>query len=100
MAIRRLLKSHLESVKELDRAAFSAAEQYDDGMYQAMLQSERSVVALDDADAIVGHAFVQMNPYTRVRSLAVHPASRGKGYAKAMLRAVAQNGGHDVDLFL
>jgi ribosomal-protein-alanine N-acetyltransferase len=98
--IRPVAEADLQQIRRIDRAAFSADEQYEDGMYEEMLESGLSVTALDDVGAIVGYAFVQMNPYTHIRSLAVHPESQRKGYGKAMLPAIIAHADCEVDLLV
>ncbi len=90
----------LPRIKEIDKLAFGADEQYEDEVYARMLQSGLSVVACDSSAAIVGYAFVQINPYTRVRSIAVHPNSQRKGYGTAMLQAVIGRANHEVHLLV
>jgi ribosomal protein S18 acetylase RimI-like enzyme len=99
MTIRTLVESDLPKIKEIDRAAFSAEEQYDDGMYDRMLQSGRSLVALDGGQ-VVGYAFVQIDPYPHVRSLAIHPSHHRRGFGRALLQAVIDRGEHQVDLLV
>ena len=99
MTIRPLLEPDLQRIKEIDQATFSANEQYDIGMYGRMLQSGLSLVLLEGG-LIVGYTFVQVNPYTHVRSLAVHPSYRRRGFGKALLRAAIENGEHEVDLLV
>lgn len=99
MTIRPMLAADLTSIKRIDRASFPAHEQYDGGMYDRMLESGLSLVALDD-DKIVGYAFVQMNPLTHVRSLAVHPGYRRHGFGKALMAAVIRSGKRRVDLLV
>lgn len=97
--VRLLVESDLPRIEEIDRLAFPPEEQYDDGMYPRMLQSGCSLVALD-GDRIVGYAFVQFNPYTHVRSLAIHPEYRRRGFAKALMQAVIGRAEHEVDLLV
>lgn len=97
--IRPLVAADLDQVKAIDSATFPPEEQYDEGMYYRMLQSGLSLVALDD-DQIVGYAFVQINPYTHVRSLAVHPSYRRRGYGRALMEAVIEEAEHEVDLLV
>ena len=99
MTIRTMVESDLPKIKEIDRAAFSAQEQYDDDMYDRMLQSGLSLVALNGGQ-IVGYAFVQINPYTHVRSLATHPDHRRRGFGRALMQAVIDRGEHEVDLLV
>ncbi len=80
--VRALHREDLPAIKELDGAAFSAEEQY-----------SRVAVA---AGWVVGYAYVQMEPQVRVRSLAVHPAYRRRGYATALLRDVIGDGAREV----
>jgi ribosomal-protein-alanine N-acetyltransferase len=84
----------------IDRVAFTAEEQYGDEMYRLMLDSGRSVVAVDDSEVIVGYAFVQITRRTHVRSIAVHPDFQRRGFGRALLQAVIANAGHDVDLLV
>lgn len=100
MTIKALVEADLERIKFIDRAAFSEAEQYENGMYWRMLQSGLSVVALDDSGMLVGYAYVQINPYTHVRSLAVHPDFRRLGYGKALMQAIIDHADHEVDLLV
>lgn len=87
MEIRALVERDLPQIKELDLLTFPPEEQYGDRTYVRMLQSGLSRVAIE-INRVVGYAFVQINPYTHVRSLAVHPAFRRRGYGTALLRAV------------
>ena len=48
----------------------------------------------------MGYAFVQLNPQTHVRSLAVHPHFRRRGFAAAMLQAVISGAAYQVDLLV
>lgn len=99
MTIRTMIESDLPKIKEIDRAAFSAQEQYDDDMYERMLHSGRSLVALDGGQ-IVGYAFVQFSPYTHVRSLAIHPRHQRRGFGRKLMEAVIDRGEHQVDLLV
>lgn len=99
MEIRALVERDLPQIKELDLLTFPPEEQYGDGTYVRMLQSGLSRVAIE-INRVVGYAFVQINPYTHVRSLAVHPAFRRRGYGTALLRAVINEGLHEVDLLV
>lgn len=92
-----MIEADLPKIKEIDRAAFSAQEQYDDDMYEHMLRSGRSLVALDGGH-VVGYAFVQINPYTHLRSLAVHPDHHRRGFGRALMQVVIDRGEHQVDL--
>jgi len=94
-----MLAADVPSIKRIDRASFPAHEQYDGGTYDQMLQSGLSLVALD-VDKTVGYAFVQMNPYTHVRSLAIHPGHRRRGFGRALMATVIRNGKHEVDLLV
>jgi len=87
-------------IKEIDQATFSPSEQYGEGLYEWMLASGLSIVAVNDEGLTVGWAFVQMNPYTHVRSLAVHPSFQRRGYGSALLRAVIANANREVDLLV
>lgn len=100
MTIRALVEADLERIKFIDRAAFSEAEQYESGMYRRMLQSGLSVVALDDSGMIVGYAYVQINPYTHIRSLAVDSDFRRLGYGKALMQAIIDRADNEVDLLV
>lgn len=94
-----MAESDLPQIKAMDKLAFPAEEQYDDGMYNRMLQSGLSLVALDSG-RIVGYAFVQINPYTHVRSLAIHPGHRRRGFGKALMQAVIDRAEDQVDLLV
>jgi len=89
----------LPRIKAIDKVVFPPEEQYDDGMYDQMLQSGFSLIALDGG-RIVGYAFVQINPHTHIRSLAVHPDHRRRGFGKALMQAVIENGEQEVDLLV
>jgi ribosomal protein S18 acetylase RimI-like enzyme len=99
--------SDLSRVKEIDRAAFSAEEQYGDAVYDEMLQSACSIV-IEALDGVVaGYVFAGTeredsngSAFGYVRSIAVHPDFRRKGYARALLEAVVQGGDGDIDLFV
>ena len=97
--IRLLSPADLPRLKEIDRATFPEEEQYDDGMYHRILESRLSLVAIENG-AVIGYVFVQINPYTHVRSLAVHPSHQRQGYGSALMRAVIENGEHEVDLLV
>ena len=97
--VRPLVDSDLDRIKTIDKAAFRSEDQYDDGMYQRMLQSGRSVVILDKS-TIVGYAFVQTHLDTHVRSLAVDPVRRREGFGKAMLQTVIADAHREVDLLV
>lgn len=99
MTIRTMIECDLPKVKEIDRAAFSAQEQYDDDMYGRMLQSGRSLVALDKGQ-VVGYAFVQFNPYAHVRSLAIHPHHHRRGFGRVLMQVVIDRSEHQVDLLV
>jgi ribosomal protein S18 acetylase RimI-like enzyme len=116
--IRPLAASDLERIKEIDRAAFAPGEQYDDTVYDFMLQSGRSVAAIDGSGLIVGYVFVQMldewpwaevsdpgqrgpcRRHSHLRSVAVDPRYRGRGYGKAMLLSVIRDAVGFVDLLV
>jgi ribosomal protein S18 acetylase RimI-like enzyme len=116
--IRPLARSDLGRINEIDRAAFSAEEQYDDAVYEFMLQSGQSVAAVDGANVIVGYAFVQIldewpwavlldgarrprcRSHSHLRSVAVHPRYQRRGYGKAMLLSVLQSARGFVDLLV
>jgi ribosomal protein S18 acetylase RimI-like enzyme len=100
MTVRKLEGSDLERIREIDREAFSTEEQYEDEVYARMPRSGQSVVALDGDCLVVGYAFVQVDTYMRVRSIAVKPNYRRKGYGEAMLRAVVSRSDRDVDLLV
>src|SRR5579862_9976280 len=89
--IRKLVTSDVPRIKEIDRALFSDAEQYDDGMYRRMAATGLSLVLVQN-EVIVGYAFVQINPHMHVRSLAVHPSYQRRGYGRALMQAVIKNG--------
>lgn len=99
MTIREMRREDLASVKAIDRSAFSAEDQYDDGTYERLLRCGCSKVVLHE-NRVVGYAFVQGGRYARIRSLAVHEDYRRRGYATALLRAAVQEGECEVDLLV
>lgn len=99
MKIRPILRDDLASIKAIDQSTFAPEEQYGDETYEAMLESEWSKVAIQE-NLVVGYAFVQANPYMRIRSLAVHKDYRRRGYAKALLRALIREADNKVDLLV
>jgi ribosomal protein S18 acetylase RimI-like enzyme len=99
--------SDLDRVKEIDRVAFSADEQYGDAVYEQMLQSSRSVVAETLDGVVVSYVFVGAerqdtngDAFGYIRSVAVHPGYRRHGYGKAMLEAVVERADREIDLFV
>ena len=90
----------MDRIKEIDEAAFPPDEQYDEAMYESMLASGLSLVALNGEGLVVGWTFVQMNPYTHIRSLAVHPSFQRRGNGTALLRAVIESASREVDLLV
>jgi len=118
VTIRTLFASDLERIKEIDRAAFPPADWYEDAMYDSMLQSGLSLVALDEKGEIAGYAFVvrldawpwaqlsqtpvrpECLPHPHVRSIAVYPEQQRRGYASKILRAVIENAVNSVDLLV
>lgn len=99
--------SDLDRIKEIDRVAFSDEEQYGDAVYERMLQSGRSAVAETPDGVVVGYVFVGAESqdskgaaFGYVRSIAVHPDYRRRGYARAMLDAVIERGEGQIDLFV
>lgn len=102
-----MLVSDLDRIKEIDRVAFSAEEQYGDAVYERMPQCGRSVVAETPDGEVVGYAFVgeeneDSNGYAfgYVRSMAVHSDYRRRGYGRALLEAVIDSGEREIDLFV
>ena len=116
--IRPLTGSDLERIKEIDGAAFSPEDQYDEAVYPNMLESGLSLVAVDDGELVVGYAFVQRLqewpweelsdlptrpvciPHSHVRSIAVDPSRRRRGYGRAILRSVFHAATNSVDLLV
>lgn len=94
-----MAESDIPLIKAIDRLVFSSEEQYEDKMYGFMIQTGLSLVAVDGI-RVVGYAFVQMNPYTHVRSLAIHPEYRRRGLGKALMQAVIDRADHEVDLLV
>jgi ribosomal protein S18 acetylase RimI-like enzyme len=105
--IRPMRVSDLDRIKEIDRVAFSAEEQYGDAVYERMPQCGQSVVAETPDGEVVGYAFVGAEKHDSngdafgyVRSVAVHPDYRRRGYGRALLEAVIERGEHEIDLFV
>ncbi len=116
--IRPLTESDLARIKEIDRAAFSPEDQYGEATYLKMLDSGLSLVAVDDAEFIVGYAFLQRlqewpwedlsdlstrptcMPHSHVRSIAVDPSRQRNGYGRAILRSVIEAATNSVDLLV
>ena len=106
--LRPLLASDLGHVKQIDRASFSPQEQYDDAVYALMPQSGRGLVAQNTSGLIVGYVFIHPSEsphpngdaFGNVRSIAVHPDHRHRGYGKALLEAAIAQSDGDIDLFV
>jgi ribosomal protein S18 acetylase RimI-like enzyme len=107
--IRPIRAADLERIKEIDRVAFSANDQYGDAVYEQMLQSNRSVIAETPDGVVAGYVFVGAarqagggDVFGYVRSVAVHPEYRRRGYGRALMEEVIERGGRDIviDLFV
>jgi ribosomal-protein-alanine N-acetyltransferase len=105
--IRPMRVSDLDRIKEIDRLAFSAEEQYGDAVYERMPQYGLSVVVETLDGEVVGYAFVGAerqdsngDAFGYVRSVAVHPDYRRRGYGTVLLEAVIERGEREIDLFV
>jgi ribosomal protein S18 acetylase RimI-like enzyme len=88
VTIRRLKRSDIPAIREIDRMAFDADEQYDAEFYTGILAIDTFTALVAEGNAVVfGWALfdTSVNP-TRLRSLSVHPRHRRRGYGKALLR--------------
>src|SRR5947209_6259163 len=99
--IRPLSNIDIEQIRAIDALCFDAADQYGDMVYHAMAKSGKSLVAVAEG-TIAAYAFLEgtAEAAVRVRSLAVHPAHRGRGFARALLQRVIEDAGGSVDLFV
>jgi ribosomal protein S18 acetylase RimI-like enzyme len=105
--VRPMRVCDLDRIKEIDRVVFSAEEQYGDTVYERMPQSGLSVVVETTGGGVIGYAFVGSetrdangDAFGYVRSVAVHPDYRRRGYGTALLEAVIERGEHEIDLFV
>ena len=101
---RAALEADLTRLKEIDRRAFSMEEQYEDDVYATFLSQPRlqTIVACAGANTIVGYALLDTaDTAARLRSIAVDPAYRRRGFGDALLIKSIELAGHDdVELFV
>ena len=95
--------SDLDRIKEIDAVAFTAEEQYGNAVYEQMLRSGRSFVEETLDGVLAGYVFVgaeredsSSDAFGYVRSVAVHPDYRRRGYGRALLEAVIERGDRDI----
>ena len=86
LAIRPMRETDLPRVRAIDDASFDAADRYGDAAYRRMLDSPFSIVG-DFESAPIGYVFVEGDT---IRSIAVDPAHRRRGYGRALLRAAIE----------
>lgn len=78
-------------LREIDRASFAQDEQYNLADYRDMVSEpvQRPVVAVSPEGVIVGYVLLDLRkPLAKIRSLAVDPGYRKRGFAEALLRNV------------
>jgi ribosomal protein S18 acetylase RimI-like enzyme len=86
---RELAAGDLPAIKQVDRLSFSAEEQYPSELYDSLLTGGvlRAIVVTGAAGAIAGYALLDVSrDPIRIRSLAVLPEQRNKGYGKALVQ--------------
>lgn len=100
--IRPLEGGDVERIREIDAACFAPDDQYEEPMYQAMIHSPESIVAVERG-VLAGYAFVQRNVWEadlHIRSLAVHPQHQRRGHGQALIRATMECSPGGVDLLV
>ena len=91
LRFRDLRDEDLPAVKAIDRVSFDLADQYADAFY-ARWPFDRmlhAIVGVDDANAVIAYALLAVDTIpVKLRSLAVHPGHRNRGYGEDLLRHV------------
>ncbi|HEY8297415.1 MAG TPA: GNAT family N-acetyltransferase [Candidatus Baltobacteraceae bacterium] len=90
-------------MKEIDRLAFPADEQYEDAFYAAIVAERRfrTIVAAGPAGDVAGYVLLDLDADpVRLRSIAVHPRHRGSGYGSALVRRAIQETGQELELLV
>ncbi len=93
--VRALEPDDIEAIKEIDRASFTDEQQYPDELYDSLLSAgPLRAVVVEDTGAVAGYVLLDYSSKpVRIRSIAVAPKHRSKGYGSALLQYLVQT--HD-----
>jgi ribosomal protein S18 acetylase RimI-like enzyme len=103
MVIRNLTKRNVTAMREIDALSFSAGDQYGEAYYDEIVGSPdfEPMGVADDGDGIRAWALVDVKASPiRIRSLAVHPKFRRRGFATALINAVVSGHHGAIDLLV
>ena len=95
--IRALQPGDLPAIKAIDRVSFSSADRYEDAFYETLAYDRNlmTLVATDFKGRVLGYVLIDLiaRPI-RLRSVAVHPEHRRRGFGEALvLHALKEAGG-------
>lgn len=103
MKIRRLQRSDVSEIREIDKLSFPAGEQYEDAFYERIRTSAgfEAMVAAVNGSGVVGWILADLTRQPiRIRSLSVHPDFRRRGIGTALLWDLMGRHSKPVDLLV
>ena len=96
MRIRLLTNADIPALVEIDRASFAADDQYDLRYYNEVIASDafEAIGVEDETSCLVAWSLIDVRGEPiRIRSLAVHPKCRRRGFATALVNAALSEHG-------
>ena len=89
-------------MREIDRLSFSVGDQWEDAFYASIFtRGDFRTVAAGLDGALIGYALLDFSTSpVRLRSIAIHPAYRNKGYGAALLERVIAGCKGSIDLLV
>ena len=102
MNIRELDIADIPALREIDRCSFAIDDQYDESFYRDVVLGDefQAVGVVADCGTLAAWALVARGSRpVRVRTLAVSPAWRRRGFATALMNAICAEHG-EIDLLV